>query len=364
MYFQLLRIMCKYKFYILIPYAVIFYFAFIWYFWNIHGKYNYKYVEHATWWKTEAVEEPCHVSRENDVLELVTEKTKIPLNSIFFHHTSCTIDLSSRQACAIESAAKTNPERQINVLFISSIEEDTLRNGSLSTILDKYKNVKLRRVLISDYASRTPLESTVANISVDNDILFAQMSKIMKYLTLYKYSGIYLSFDVIVARNLDLRPNWVVKSSPASLSADMFAFSNDTVGRKLANGAMGFLKSELLNKELDFWSYNAPSALTHLLSRWCTTDQVEQMTSNVCQDIAVHDPKMFYPIDFHDRKQYFENVDWEEWKKKEIYTYFIYEQFTKYSLVPPLSLYGRIANEYCPLTYERSTDKKGLWYYM
>lgn len=45
--------------------------------------------------------------------------------NIFFHETSCTTDgivrLNSRQACAIESSAKMNPEHEIFVLFTSQV---------------------------------------------------------------------------------------------------------------------------------------------------------------------------------------------------------------------------------------------------
>ena len=187
-------------------------------------------------WRRVSSHEPCHMSRDGDALTLLPSNVTLPENSIFFHETTCKGDLTPRQACAVESAAKAHPNHQINVFFTSAVKKDTLNSGSVSTLINNYKNVKLARVLIEDYAKETPLALKIAQMRSED--LNIQISKVMKYLTLYKYSGIHLSLDVIVARQFDLLPNWVVKDSPNTLSTDLFAFSKNKAGRKLAEYAL------------------------------------------------------------------------------------------------------------------------------
>ncbi|KAJ8728401.1 hypothetical protein PYW08_016786 [Mythimna loreyi] len=143
----------------------------------------------------------------------------------------------------------------------------------------------------------------------------------------------------------------------------MFAFSKNKAGRSLAHEALRILLLELEGHgRHDLWSYSGSSVIFDLLVYWCATNDVERMTSLKCKDLAVHGPELFYPISFHDRKEYFKIVDWENWKKKLIYTYFIWYRFTKYNIITPGSLYGRVANEYCPMTYQRFSSMSGIWY--
>lgn len=178
----------------------------------------------------------CHKSRKDDALKLLLSNVTLPENSIFFHETTCKGDLTFGQACVVESAAKAHPNHQINVFFTSAVSETTLKYGCVSTLINNYENVKLARVLIDDYAKGSPIASRVERFTSED--LNMHMSKIMKYLTMYKYSGTYLSWDVIVARKFDLLPNWTVKDSPYTLSSDMFAFSKNQAGRKLAKSAL------------------------------------------------------------------------------------------------------------------------------
>lgn len=86
-----------------------------------------------------------------------------PGRTIFFHETSChrpeekhVLNLTSRQACSIESAALHNPNFCVFVLF-ASYSLLPKNNPILKAILS-YKNVYLRQLNIWDYAKDTPIE--------------------------------------------------------------------------------------------------------------------------------------------------------------------------------------------------------------
>lgn len=122
--------------------------------------------------------------------------------NIFFHETSCYGDeglmLNGRQACAVESAAKMNPNMSIYLLFMSP-EKISDSSKQIIRQLLSYKNIKIRRLYMNNYVKHTPLEEWF-----DSGILRtshwpkSHMSDILRYLTLWKYGGIYLDLDVVV----------------------------------------------------------------------------------------------------------------------------------------------------------------------
>lgn len=179
----------------------------------------------------------CHYSEEEDAL-LSAENTKFSpeANSIFFHETSCRSSLMQRQACAIESAARIHPNKQIYVLFSSPVSEDTLRNSSLAK-LSSYLNVNFARVHIAEYARNTPLEELVANKEFYRSMWWVEhTSDVLRSLTLYKWGGVYLDTDMLVVKSLtSLGNNWVTKEIPVLLNGAAIAISKDGVGRKLIN---------------------------------------------------------------------------------------------------------------------------------
>lgn len=88
--------------------------------------------------------------------------------NIFFHETKCRspdsqyiVNLTTRQACAIESAALHNPNYQVFVLFASVTHLpgpadpiDPITEAVLS-----YKNVDFRQLNVRRYVENTPIEN-------------------------------------------------------------------------------------------------------------------------------------------------------------------------------------------------------------
>lgn len=204
--------------------------------------YNYDIDHrHVKKWKERLLKYPemdlsCHETRKGDKLQMLNASL-IRENSIFFIETSCMGYLSSRLACSVESAARANKDRQVFVLFSSSVSAATLNSTSiLRTLQRSYKNLKFVRVLIKDLVKNTPLHSFVHKLNKFQ--LDKRTPRILKFLLLYKFGGIYLSFDVIVAKRFDLCDTWFVKDTPQTYSVDMFAFSRSKVGKKLAEAAL------------------------------------------------------------------------------------------------------------------------------
>lgn len=123
-------------------------------------------------------------------------------NNIFFHETSCFgrsgAELNSRQACAVESAARMNPDMTVNLLFLSPSTPSNQTQLLVDLLLD-YTNVRVNRVQIADYIKDTPIEEWYASGMLSSSYWpRSHMSDVMRYLTLWKYGGIYLDLDVVV----------------------------------------------------------------------------------------------------------------------------------------------------------------------
>lgn len=179
----------------------------------------------------------CHNLEEEDALSSAEDVQFSPSpNSIFFHETSCRGSLTPRQACIIESAARTNPQKEIYLLFSAPVNELMLTSGNLNQ-LQLFPNVKLARVHLTKYAESTPLEEMVKNKPFETSKWWIEhTSDILRSLTLFKWGGIYLDTDMLVVKSLTpLGPNWVAKEDSHLVNSAAIAMSNDTIGRRLAD---------------------------------------------------------------------------------------------------------------------------------
>lgn len=108
-----------------------------------------------------------------------------------------------REACAIESAAKSNPNRDVFVLFISPVGYTSRVPKAVESIL-KYPNVHLRNNDMWKYAIGTPLEKWLTSDTIfHSDYLYEHMADVLRFLTLFKFGGIYSDTDVIVMKSFD-----------------------------------------------------------------------------------------------------------------------------------------------------------------
>lgn len=176
------------------------------------------------------------------VLENVQKSNKQPERgrNIFFHETSCSADgvikLNARQACAIESAARMNPNWNTFVLFAAPVG---FRNKTALPLIDAlltYPNVHLRFVNLTTYAEDTPLERWMQTGEIFRSrYMNSHLSDIMRYLTLYKYGGTYLDLDVVVLKSLDtLEPNYAGAESPRWVAAGVINFEAEGYGHEMA----------------------------------------------------------------------------------------------------------------------------------
>lgn len=283
--------------------------------------------------------------------------------NIFFHETSCSADgvikLNARQACAIESAARMNPNWNAFVLFAAPVG---FRNSTPLPLIDAllaYPNVNLRFVNLSTYAQETPLDVWMQTGEIFRSrYMNSHLSDIMRYLTLFKYGGTYLDLDVVVLKSFDtLEPNYAGAESPRWVAAGVMNFEPDGHGHELAEMCVRDL---LINFNGQDWGNNGPGVITRVLKQICATKSPLMMTRERCRFFTVYPPEAFYAINFDDYRQFFE----ERWLDQAMATVnrsvvvHVWNKFSKdYKVrVGSRVLYGVLAEQYCPRVYRASGE--------
>lgn len=142
--------------------------------------------------------------------------------NIFFLETSGDSCLTARQACSIESAARSNPYATISVHMensgptkIANVKNEQTsqrRNCAITTrLFEEWKhNVKLVREDLLQHLSNTPLwrlhQKNQLNQSVHP---LTHRSDAVRVAMLWKYGGLYLDLDCLVFRPLYCLKNTV-----------------------------------------------------------------------------------------------------------------------------------------------------------
>lgn len=181
----------------------------------------------------------CHLI-QNDNLPIANNFSFSSPKQIFFHETSCKMGLDSREACAIESAARINPNWNVNVFFMGPTS-DLFLESTIYKILKTKTNIHFYRVDIIELVKDTPLENQLTSeiIHINKNWCLESLASMIKYLALYKYGGVYLDLDVITVKSLDSLPaNWVAKQDSHLYGNSALALSKHGFGRIVAENVI------------------------------------------------------------------------------------------------------------------------------
>jgi hypothetical protein len=222
---------------------------------------------------------------------------------IFFHETSGKAQLNLQQCCAVESAAKHNPDRPVQ-LFLrpESTGCYSSSDGSQSTyrpawleILSQYPNVAAILVNEDRYFAGSPLQDWYQNGRwLKSPHQVAHLSDYIRILTLYKGGGLYLDTDILTLKTYqgDMFRNCLVYGS-----GRMEVFSNGVIhleaGHWLSAELVRLLAEEY---DPDAYAYHGPALVSEVMGRKCGV-VAGYSNSNHCKDIQLLSDRFFYPIE-------------------------------------------------------------------
>lgn len=211
----------------------------------------------------------CYRNYELPTLPDVLDDDPPKGRSIFFHETSCTsneeqkIIITARQACAVESAALLNPNFRVYLLFTSpaAIKLENNENDNILKQLMMYKNVRLKHLNFGRYINGSPIAELYSSLRIEASFYArSHASDVLRYLTLWRYGGIYLDLDVILIKSLErLKPNYAGRESDEDVAAGVLSFSHKGDGHRWARQSL-----EDLKKNFDGWNWgnNGPGVIT------------------------------------------------------------------------------------------------------
>jgi lactosylceramide 4-alpha-galactosyltransferase len=131
--------------------------------------------------------------------------------NIIFIETRCAIKpneiedsgllLKKRQACAIESAAKMNPDASVHLLFTCSINGGMTASPLYVKELFRYPNVKIWKLDIPGFLAGTSLQDWDFKGHLEQSKWPVEHSSdVLRYVSLFKYGGTYLDLDFIIRK--------------------------------------------------------------------------------------------------------------------------------------------------------------------
>ncbi|XP_072391096.1 lactosylceramide 4-alpha-galactosyltransferase-like [Diabrotica undecimpunctata] len=289
----------------------------------------------------------------------ITEISPRKGKSIFFHETSCRsffndkISITARQACAVESAARINPNFDVYLLFTSPgvLKYEGDESDRILMALLRYNNLKLLHLDYDKYTKGTPLEELYSSGKVDNSY-YAQShaSDVLRYLTLWKYGGIYLDLDVIVTQSLeDIPPNYAGIESDKNVAAGVLSFDATGKGHTMAESCVNDLKHNFNGQD---WGNNGPGVITRLLKSLCGVKLAKEMVNKDCGGFKAYPPNSFYPVPWQNWKMYFDENSTEAVVNlaKDSIAIHVWNKHSEQTKLPLSSdaPYIHFAKKYCP----------------
>lgn len=295
---------------------------------------------------------------------------------IFFHETSGKSKLDIMQCCAVESAAKHNPNRHIQ-LFIRPSEncsrsfKQTLTSLSFFSptwleVLSQYPNVSIILLNEEKYFYGTPLEEWYKSKRWQKSLFTKEhLSDYIRMLTLYKGGGLYLDMDMLTVRPYatDKFQNFLVYGSARM--------------DHISNGAMHFESGHWVLEEImqvlakeydpDSYLYHGPDMVSEIMKTVCGVVSGHP-ESNRCNNIKILPDNLFYPVPSITYKVLFEdnsNVANKELLNKINGSFGVHlwnslsRQNNKFD-AHSNQILAILARKHCPLTILRAMDFKDI----
>ena len=140
----------------------------------------------------------------------------------FFIETGGRSTLKYRQACAIESLARLNPNTSVHLLMTS--QQIDYNSPILKSLLANFpSNFQVTSINVGDYITGTPLERWYFCTNWNyGPYPVTHFSDALRFLTIYKFGGYYFDLDVIQLRPLNSLRNFFVAEDRIKVASDVF----------------------------------------------------------------------------------------------------------------------------------------------
>ena len=216
-----------------------------------------------------------------------------------------------------------NPDHEVFVLFTSQVG---FRNTTVLPIIDSllsYPNVHINYLNLTQYAEHTPLDKWMKTGELFRSMYVnSHTSDILRYLSLWKYSGTYLDLDIVMLKPLNtLKPNFAGAESDNFVAAGIINLEGAT-GHEIADMCVKDLLEnfngndwvrnffKLLTAEyfieILLQGNNGPGVITRVLQQLCGSKNVSKMIAmKQCKTFKVLPIETCYSIRWPEHIKFF-----------------------------------------------------------
>lgn len=216
-------------------------------------------------------------------------------NRIFFHETSGSKRLNLRQICAIESAAKHNSARPVQVFLHSGNDLADLKLRPWFEVLGNYSNIQISYLNETKYFHNTPLQYWYDQGEWQKSpYKVVHLSDYARMLSLYKGGGLYLDMDVITLRPLDTEKLWnflVLEDKNSSIIPN--SVMHFQYGHRFVDYIIRYLVEEYDPAQ---WVFHGPAITTAIMRDHCGFREFQKPATNTCEDVKLLPYETFFPI--------------------------------------------------------------------
>ncbi|XP_059474325.1 lactosylceramide 4-alpha-galactosyltransferase-like [Neocloeon triangulifer] len=270
--------------------------------------------------------------------------------SIFFIETSKTGTLNARQACAIESTARNNPNSNIFLILLDPPENPILmKQEMVQSVFRFHKNIQVLTTTTDEFLKNSPVEN-LKDLMWESKFATAHTSDVTRVLTALRFGGIYLDLDFIIQRSLEELPlNWVTIQDKEFCASGAFGLEK---GSRIAREMLEYLSKSYSTVD---YTKNGPNSFTRMLERECGVEYAKVPTDGRCRDLVIIPPEGFHAVPWNNwTKFYIPEAAPEVMKTvNQSFGVHFWNSLSQRALVQVGSdqAYSRLAREHCPRSY-------------
>jgi len=298
--------------------------------------------------------------------ELLTNLALSSEYNIFFIETNYNrSEFSTKQLCAIESAARTNPKSKV---FVFSVKAQFSKDNL--DLIENYLNLFLVKFDPLELFRDTPLLVWWKKGEVlKSPHITVHLSDAARYALLYKYGGFYSDLDTIAMKSFETLRN---KSGAGYLNETWNSLGNGFLHFSRRHPFLEFLMKRFELKYVSGkWGKNGPALLIESLATYCEFSNIYKSLMNQtslsikhkCNDLVIFPGKFFYPFTyryFGIKKLFARNASKNISEIIESYSTHFYGGLSSKIQVSinDFSVYEYLAAQNCLKTYDFVKDKK------
>jgi lactosylceramide 4-alpha-galactosyltransferase len=227
------------------------------------------------------------------VVEIGIQSQELPKYDIYFIETNISRTvLNYKQMCAIESAARHNPNARVNLIAIQE-------KNNFEYLTRYYKNVQIKVVEVNELFKDTPLEKwSIEKLTKINELTrIVHLSDILRMAVLYKYGGLYLDLDMFTLASYD---DLIGYDSICMYRSDgIMDFNNAYLtGVKGSNFYLECLKKLAASYKPHGWFDNGPTLLHDIAVKYCNIGESGDIRQLLVGDKSRFNAKRQFKFNF------------------------------------------------------------------